>query len=484
MSGHRKKTNRNLPRASKAQQVLARDFRASQPLPIPSDDEEDAWARKAAMRNSSGDLSSRSPPKSRYSWKLVIASLPVIFLLGVVVKSVFRSNIGQIFTSELIAIWSRFLSSLGNNGIYSYFKATSYAIWSWFLSSLGNIANWIYSYFYAASYQLYCDMLGCEKVIERVLIASTNIDGAATFITAIRAWTESSFNDRESIVFIAMAMLPIQHKGYGIANALKTVENLDADTIVSVAREENVDAVWAEEDPRVRDALEKLGIRFIAADSPTAAEMILNDVVASIEQNRNEYIPISIESPPELNSSSSRVTVSTIEIHDNPPFPLVMSTNSRDNRVKLISDKHGNRIAIDRSSTVDIAVTELHIAMGLQLDAIPQVREYLGGHVDNGIDHVDFRQHIYVLTAEVPPGRSNMCAPTLSACVYVHDHGNSHLVVTGETRAITIDNTMKAVDFINGDLRQNPIWTNPSQELLFEPATSLKIGHRRRNCTW
>jgi hypothetical protein len=196
-----------------------------------------------------------------------------------------------------------------------------------------------------------------------------------------------------------------------------------------------------------------------------------------LEQNRNEYIPISIESPPELNSSSSRVTVSTIEIHDNPPFPLVMSTNSRDNRVKLISDKHGNRIAIDRSSTVDIAVTELHIAMGLQLDAIPQVREYLGGHVDNGIDHVDFRQHIYVLTAEVPPGRSNMCAPTLSACVYVHDHGNSHLVVTGETRAITIDNTMKAVDFINGDLRQNPIWTNPSQELLFEPATSLKIGH-------
>ena len=236
MSGHRKKTNRNLPRASKAQQVLARDnFRASQPLSIPSDDEEDdARARKAAMRNNSGDLSSRSPPKSRYSWKLVIASLPVIFLLGVVVKSVFRSNIGQIFTSELIAIWS------------------------WFLSSLGNIANWIYSYFYASSYQLYCDMLGCEKVIERVLIASTNIDGAATFIAAIRAWTKSSFNDRESIVFIAMAMLPIQHKGYGIANALKTVENLDADTIVSVVREENVDAVWAEEDPRVRDALEKL----------------------------------------------------------------------------------------------------------------------------------------------------------------------------------------------------------------------------------
>jgi hypothetical protein len=274
-----------------------------------------------------------------------------------------------------------------------------------------------------------------------------------------------------------MALLPILHEGYSIADTLRTVENLDVDTIVCIAQEGNVDAILAEEDLELRNTLDRLGIRYITADVQTASEKILDDVIATTSAKKGiGNVPlISIDSSPAQISSLLNVIQSTIKFHGNPLFPLLTGPYAHENKVKLIVDHHGNKIAFDRSCSLDFAVVEFQIAMGIPLYMIPQVCGYLGRDT-NGIDHINVLEschhHIYVLTAEVPPEELNNQCISLSACVFNYS-AKRHLVVTGESRAVAIKNTQKAVGLMNDNLGQVKVWLHPGQDLQFKPTTTF-----------
>jgi len=134
---------------------------------------------------------------------------------------------------------------------------------------------------------------GGDRVIKRVLIASNGM-GATKAIISMRQWAYMELGDETAIQFVAMATpedIRANAEFVRLADSYvqvpggKNLFNYANVTVISqVAQEQGVDAVWpgwghASENPKLPEALNKLGIKFIGPTSPVMS--VLGDKIAA-----------------------------------------------------------------------------------------------------------------------------------------------------------------------------------------------------------
>ena len=394
------------------------------------------------------EMKERDAPAVRgLELKRMLAYIIAFVLLASVVASVCRSNYEQTFVPIVRSI--TYITRMW----FAYCVAIAKGTFLW-CKSTGKSLQAI----------IYCVYHGGEP-IEKVLIASSNINAAVTFITTIQAWAQASFGP---ITFIVLAEIPVMNPAYAkIGTTLIPVERLDVITIVAEAQKQDVDAVWADRDLELEDALRELDIRFICAPSSDTA-----DSDSAVDKLLNEIIPATIgsEFPTTTNNSMSsalkldsfQVNVEIAGIH---PFPMIICSDTTGNKFKVIADQYGNMIAFHDQCNINFHVVELQVTMGIRLNKIPQVRELFNADI-NGIDPIDFLEgghlHVYVVTTEGGPiERSNNVCISPNACMHHHNE-NIHLIAKGQTRNIAIANLNDSKELFNDNYGHVKAWPYPS----------------------